>query len=51
MTKLACMLIILTLGVSLTAADWPQWRGPANAGASSEVNLPITWSDTENIAW
>ncbi len=33
------------------AADWPQFRGPGAAGASSEKNLPVEWSETENIRW
>ena len=45
------LLIASALTRSLSAADWPQWRGPANAGASTETSLPQTWSNTENIAW
>jgi outer membrane protein assembly factor BamB len=33
------------------AANWPSWRGPDNNGISKETHLPITWSDTQNIAW
>ena len=33
------------------APQWPQWRGPASAGVSSEADLPTTWSATENLAW
>jgi outer membrane protein assembly factor BamB len=44
-----------TLAFALTAAayadDWPNWRGPASTGVSSETGLPATWSDTQNIAW
>ncbi len=36
---------------SSTAADWPQFRGPGGQGATSEANLPLIWSDTENLAW
>lgn len=36
---------------SLVAGDWPQFRGPEGSGHSSEVGLPLTWSDTENIVW
>lgn len=33
-------------------ADWPQWRGPAGQGhAPAAHELPITWSETENVAW
>ena len=37
--------------VSVTADNWPAWRGPSANGVSSETNLPIKWSKTENIAW
>ena len=33
------------------AQDWPQWRGPAGTGVSTEQALPERWSDTEGIAW
>jgi outer membrane protein assembly factor BamB len=36
---------------AVSAANWPQWRGPALNGASGETGLPRTWSATENIAW
>jgi outer membrane protein assembly factor BamB len=31
--------------------NWPQFRGPNGDGASSERNLPITWSRSKNVAW
>ena len=46
------MLCLITVVFSnLVAADWPQFRGPGGQGATSAVNLPLVWSDTENIAW
>jgi outer membrane protein assembly factor BamB len=30
---------------------WPNWRGPSASGVSSSTNLPVTWSDTQNVAW
>jgi outer membrane protein assembly factor BamB len=48
--KLAAGLAI-AFGVSMSAADWPQWRGPRGTGASDEKNLPVTWTATDNIAW
>ncbi len=33
------------------AADWPQFRGPGGLGNSKESNLPLQWSETDNIAW
>jgi outer membrane protein assembly factor BamB len=37
--------------VSLSAENWPQWRGPSLDGISTERNLPVTWSKTANVAW
>ena len=31
--------------------DWPQWRGPSRNGISAETNLPVKWSQAENVAW
>lgn len=33
------------------AADWPSWRGPTGHGHTSERDLPLTWSATENVRW
>lgn len=41
---------ILTVA-SLSAADWSHWRGPLYSGATTETNLPTTWSKTDNVAW
>ncbi len=34
-----------------SAADWPRWRGPHGDGNSDETDVPLRWSQTENIAW
>ena len=33
------------------AEDWPRFRGPTGQGVSTEKNLPLRWSATENVAW
>jgi len=33
------------------AENWPQWRGPSLNGISTEKDLPLHWSASENIAW
>src|SRR5882762_1279884 len=34
------------------AADWWNWRGPAQNGVSPEKDLPESWSpDGENLVW
>jgi sugar lactone lactonase YvrE/enterochelin esterase-like enzyme len=35
-----------------TEPEWPQWRGPGGQGHAPEArDLPLTWSETENVAW
>jgi outer membrane protein assembly factor BamB len=36
---------------TLWAENWPRFRGPSGQGMSAERNLPLHWSDTENVAW
>jgi outer membrane protein assembly factor BamB len=43
--------LALVAGVTVSAADWPQWRGPHGSGIADEQNLPERWSATENVAW
>src|SRR5436190_793093 len=45
--------VLLACGVaSLHATEnWPQWRGPAQNGISTEKNLPVKWTQAENVAW
>ena len=31
--------------------NWPEWRGPARDGVSTEVNVPVDWNKTKNVAW
>lgn len=32
------------------AENWPGWRGPGGRGITGDA-APVTWSETENIAW
>src|SRR5437660_1087936 len=36
-------LLTLTLALTLSAADWPQWRGPDRTGISKETGLLKVW--------
>ncbi len=36
---------------TVVSANWPQWRGPALNGVSTERDLPRTWGPDSNIAW
>lgn len=48
---LAALALILSLANMTAAEDWPTWRGPRLDGTSHETNLPLKWSETDNIAW
>jgi outer membrane protein assembly factor BamB len=48
---LALVLMTSSLTVVLRADNWPQWRGPSFNGSSAERNLPVTFSQTEGVAW
>lgn len=43
-----CVLLVASM---VTAEDWPQFRGPTGQGLSEVSDVPVTWSETENIAW
>ncbi len=45
------LLPLLIVAVSLHAADWPQFRGPTADGVTTDTNLPLTWSEKENLVW
>jgi outer membrane protein assembly factor BamB len=43
---------ILILIASYAWANWPQWRGPNSNGTANGVReLPVTWTQTENVLW
>lgn len=53
LSRWAAILAVLLGATTMTAhaENWPQWRGPAGTGASPDVQVPATWSDSTNIAW
>jgi outer membrane protein assembly factor BamB len=44
-------LLALASVSTLSAADWPNWRGPNQDGSSPEKNLPAKFSKTEKVKW
>ena len=36
---------------SVSAADWPNWRGPNYDGSSAETGLPTKFSGEDNVEW
>jgi len=48
----ALMLAVLSIaGFKQAEENWPHWRGPHHNGISDAKNLPMKWSQTENIVW
>ncbi len=45
------IITILMTSMPVSAADWPQWRGPFFDGSTNEINLPDSFSQTQGIAW
>jgi len=44
--------LLLPAAAALRGSDWPEWRGPARTGTSTETGLPSSWSPSgENLAW
>jgi outer membrane protein assembly factor BamB len=48
---LAISLLLCFHPIVAMAADWPQFRGPDGQGHASSNDVPLTWSETENITW
>ncbi|MDA1164931.1 MAG: PQQ-binding-like beta-propeller repeat protein [Planctomycetota bacterium] len=48
-TALATCLMVC--GSSKAADEWPQFRGPLSNGHADATDLPLTWSETENVRW
>lgn len=47
----ALLAAFLSLAATLRAEDWPQFRGAAVSGLSSETKLPAEWSADKGVAW
>src|SRR5262245_59830266 len=51
MTRLLAAFTLLLFATLTFADDWPAWRGPTGQGQCFEKNLPLKWSDKENVKW
>lgn len=45
------LLLTGTMDYSATAADWTQFRGPTGQGHADASELPVRWSESENLVW
>ena len=50
----AAVAFVLSCSISVFAGgntNWPDFRGPGANGISDVSNVPIAWSETENVKW
>jgi outer membrane protein assembly factor BamB len=45
------MSIFVLISVTATPDGWPQFRGPSGNGLCQATDLPLSWSQTQNITW
>jgi hypothetical protein len=48
---LALGILALVAPIAAAGENWPQFRGPSGDGHSDSTGLPLSWSETENVAW
>lgn len=48
---LAAVAAAALLACAATASDWTRFRGPNGTGTSPDKDLPVTWSESENLLW
>lgn len=54
--SIICLIIVLGCGSPQTIAEsptpWPEFRGPSQNGHAPDTsNIPLTWSETDNVKW
>jgi outer membrane protein assembly factor BamB len=48
---IAAVLCTACLNVGVRADDWPQFRGSASSGLTSEKQLPVEWDADRSVRW
>ncbi len=48
---LTLVLAVMAMAPAMAADNWPQWRGPSLDGTTDSKNLPLSWSESENVKW
>jgi outer membrane protein assembly factor BamB len=51
MSQARCFVILLALASVVSAADWPQWRGPNRAAVVPDFSPPTTWPTELKRQW
>lgn len=48
---LSLVALFVAAGIAQVDGQWPQYRGPEGNGTSASANLPLTWSEEQNVRW
>lgn len=52
LTVVTLAMTVITDAQAAAAADeWPQFRGPDSNGHARRAEIPLKWSETENVSW
>jgi hypothetical protein len=46
-----CVLLAIAASGAARGENWPQWRGARHDGISHETDVPVKFSNDENLAW
>ena len=49
--RLPLILSLVLCVASLSAGEWPSWRGPHGSGIADGELFPTQWTATENVKW
>ena len=44
-------LVLTTLRLGAAETNWPEFRGPTGDGIATATNLPLRWSEQQNVKW
>lgn len=45
------VLWLVALSAPGLGAEWPDFRGPLGNGHATDADLPLVWSESENVSW
>ena len=51
MKTLILSLFLFSSSLVIAQENWPQFRGPDGDGMAPDADIPMTWSEEENVAW
>lgn len=49
--NLSWLFLSLAITASISAGNWPAWRGPNGTGVAPGKDLPLKWGTNENVRW